>query len=128
MKRFLLKSTVLTIFVFLMGTILYSTILKPFFIIVLPFAALFFYLMTNLVHAYLLKIAGKSGSRFTSKYMAVNFLKMFFYLVIAIVCVIFDRGNAKIFIANFLVLYLLYTGFEVYEFLKVVNQKDKNCT
>lgn len=125
MKQFLIKSSFLTILVSLIGTILYSTILKPFFISILPFAVLFFYLITNLVHAYLLKIASKSSSRFTSKYMAVSFIKMFFYLTIAIVCVIFDRGNAKIFIANFLLLYAVYTSFEVSEFLKVVKENNK---
>lgn len=125
MKKFFIKSSFLTIVIFLIGTILYSTFLKPFFISVLPFAVLFFYLITNFVHAYLLKIAGKSSSRFTSKYMAVSFIKMFFYLAIAIVCVIFDRGNAKIFIANFLILYAIYTTFEVSEFLKVVKENNK---
>ena len=125
MKQFLIKSTLLTIVVLLIGTILYSTILKSFFISTLPFALLLFYLITNLVHAYLLNIAVESSLKFTSKYMAVSFIKMFFYLAIAIVCVIFDRENAKIFIANFLVLYIVFTGFEVNEFLKVVNQKGK---
>lgn len=125
MKRFLLKSTVLTIIVFTLGAIVYSTIFRQFYLPILPFAALFFLIVTNLVHAYLLKIAAKSSLRFTSQYMAASFLKMFFYLAAAIVYVIFNKGNAKIFIANFLLLYIVYTGFEVYEFAKVVRLKRK---
>ena len=123
MKQFLLKSTVLTIIVFILGAILYSTIFKPYFISVLPFTVLFFYLVTNLVHAFLIRIAGNSNSKFSSKYMAASFLKMFFYLAVAIVYVIFNKENAKPFFLNFLILYIVYTSFEVNEFLKVVNRK-----
>jgi len=125
MKAFLIKSTILTIIIFLLGAVLYSTALKPYFLPVLPLAVLFFFLITNLVHAYLLKIAVKSGSRFTSQYMAVSFIKMFFYLAVAIVFVIFNRETAKIFLLNFLLLYIIYTFIEVYEFSKLVRQRGK---
>ena len=124
MKRFIIQSTVLTMIVFIVGTIIYSTILQPYYGVVLPFTVLFFYLVTNLVHAYLLKIAVKSGSRFTSQYMAVSFLKMFFYLTVAVVYALLNREYAKIFLANFLVLYAIYTTFEVLLFSKFVRQKN----
>jgi len=124
MKQFLTKSIILTVIIFILGTILYTTILERFFLSVLPILALFFFLVTNLVHAYLLKIAGKSSSRFTSRYMAVSFIKMFFYVAVAVVYVIFYRENSKIFIANFLLLYAVYSIFEVSEFLKVVKQMN----
>lgn len=124
MKQFLIKSTILTMIVFLVGAIFYSTVLKSFYLSVLPFAVLFFYFTTNLVHAYLLNVTGKSSTRFTSQYMAISFLKMFFYLAVAIGYVILDRENAKPFIAVFLLLYVIYTIFEIIEFLKVVKQKN----
>ena len=123
MKSFLIKSTTLTAIVFVIGVIFYSTFLKSYFIPVLPFAVLFFFIVTNLVHAYLLKISIKSGSRFTSQYMAVSFIKMFFYLAVAILFVFFNRETAKTFLLNFLVLYLVYTILEVFEFSKLVRQK-----
>ncbi len=122
MKKFLIKSTILTVIVFVLGTILYSTILKPFFLVIIPFEVLFFYFITNLVHAYLLKLSGKSSSRFTSKYMAASFLKMFFYLTVAIVFVIFNKEIAKPFLVNYLLLYVVYTIFEVNELSRVVKR------
>jgi len=124
MKLFLIKSTILTMIVFLLGAFFYLTVLKYFYLSVLPFTVLFFYLVTNLVHAYLLNVAGKSSARFTSQYMAVSFLKMFFYLAVAIGYIILDRENAKPFMAVFLLLYVIYTVFEILEFLKVVKQKN----
>ena len=123
MKRFIIQSTVLTIIVFSLGAIVYSTFLHQYYLPILPVAALFFYIVTNLVHAYLLQIAGKSGSRFTSQYMAVSFLKMFFYLTVAIVYALLNREHAKIFLGNFLMLYVVYTTFEVIQFSKFVRQK-----
>ena len=125
MKQFFYKSTILTIIVFIIGAIVYTTIFKQFYLSVLPFTVLFFYVLTNLVHAYLIKIAGKLSARFTAQYMATNFLKMFLYLAGAIVYVIFNKDNAKPFFVNFLLLYFVYTGFEVYEYLKIVKQNTK---
>jgi len=124
MKRFILQSTVLTIIVFILGTIVYSTFLEQYYLSILPFTVLFFYLVTNLVHSYLLKIAVKSGSRFTSQYMAVSFLKMFFYLAVAIVYALLNREYAKLFLGNFLLLYAIYTAFEVLQISKFVRQKN----
>ena len=125
MKSFFIKSTIVTIIVFILGAILYSTLLKPFYLTILPFVVALFYVVTNLVHAYLLKITISSGSRFTSHYMAASFIKMFFYLAVAIVYSIINKEGAKIFLVNFLLLYVIYTTFEVIEFSKVVRQKNK---
>lgn len=122
MKSFLIKSTVLTVIVLLMGTILYSTVFNQFYRPISPAILAFFYILTNLVHAYLLNIAGKSGSRFSAQYMAISFIKMFFYLAIVIVFVIINKEDAKIFLVNFLLLYVVYTIFEVYEISNFVRQ------
>lgn len=124
MKRFIIQSTILTIIVFVLGTIVYSTLLQQYYLSILPFTVLFFFLVTNLVHAYLLKIAAKSGSRFTSQYMAVSFIKMFFYLTVAVVYALLNREYAKIFLVNFLLLYAIYTTFEVLQISKFVRQKN----
>lgn len=125
MKNFLFKSTVLTIIIFLLGAIIYSLFFEKFFLKIVPVAVIFFYVVTNLVHAYLLRIADKSGSRFTSQYMAASFIKMFLYLAVAIGYVAFNRDAGKIFLINFLLLYIVYTTFEVIEFSKVVRGISK---
>lgn len=125
MKTFIAKSSILSVIILILGAILYSTLLKPFYLNILPVAVALFYFVTNLVHAYLLKISVSSGSRFTSWYMAISFTKMFFYLAVAIIYAIIFRDEAKIFLVNFLILYAVYTIFEVAEFSKVVRQKDR---
>ena len=124
MKKFAIQSSVLTISILALGMLLYSTILRPYYQPVLLFAVMFFFLGTNLIHGFLLKIAVKSGSRFTSKYMAISFLKMFFYLAVAVVYSLLNREYAKIFLSNFLLLYAIYTTFEVIQISKFVRQKN----
>jgi hypothetical protein len=125
MKSFFAKSSFLTLLVFILGAILYSTLLKPYYLDILPVIVILFYLVTNLVHAYLLKISVNSGSRFTSYYLATSFSKMFFYLAVTIIYVFINKEEAKIFLINFLLLYVLYTSIEVVEISKVVRQKNK---
>lgn len=56
--------------------------------------------------------------------MAISFIKMFFYLALAVVYALLNREYAKIFLVNFLVLYAIYTTFEVMQFSKFVRQKN----
>jgi len=125
MKSFITKSSILTLLVLILGAVNYSTWLKSFYLDILPAAVALFYVVTNLVHAWLLKISVSSGSRFTSHYMAASFTKMFFYLAVAIVYAFINREGAKIFLVNYLFLYVVYTTFEVVEFSKVIRQKNK---
>lgn len=124
-KSFIVKSTFLSIIIFALGAIVYSTIFKQFYLFILPLIPAFFYIVTNLVHAYLLRIANKSSSRFTSQYMATSFIKMFFYLAVAIIYVAINKEDAKIFLINYLLLYVFYTTFEVIEISKFVRQINK---
>ena len=125
MKSFFAKSTVLTLLVFILGIVVYHWGIPAFYIPVLPVLPLLFYMVTNLVHVYLLRIAAKSEARFTSHYMAASFLKMFFYLALGIGYAFANREQAKIFLINYLLLYIIYTTFEVVELSKVVRQKTR---
>lgn len=122
MKAFTIKSVLLTIFLFLIGGVLYTTLLRPFYLPVLPVLPVFFLGLTNLVHSYFLKSAQKAGAKFSARYMAASFIKMFFYLTVAVVYVIFNREHAGVFLVNYLILYIIFTVFETAELRKVVKQ------
>jgi phosphotransferase system glucose/maltose/N-acetylglucosamine-specific IIC component len=125
MKSFLAKSTVMTLIVYILGIGIYQWGIPDFYIPVLPFMPILFYTVTNLVHVYLLSNAAKKEARFTSHYMAASFLKMFFYMALGIGYAFANREQAKIFLVNYLLLYIIYTTFEVIELSKVVRQKSR---
>jgi hypothetical protein len=83
-------------------------------------ALIFFFLATNLVHAYLLRIAGKDMPKFTTRYMALSFLKMLFYLVVAVVFIYISKDQVKPFLINYLSVYVGFTILEVAEISRVV--------
>ncbi|MGQ8337298.1 hypothetical protein ACUNWD_12175 [Sunxiuqinia sp. A32] len=123
MKRFLLRTSVLTSTFFLSGYVLYTQIIPEYYVSSLPFALLFFYLVTNLVHFYLLKIADKDMPKFAPRFMGTSFLKMLVYLIFGIVIALFNREEAKVFLANFLFMYICFSVLEVYEITRVVKSK-----
>ena len=125
MKSFLVKSTLLTLLVYMLGAILYGGVIPSMYIKVLPLIPILFYGVTNLVHFYLLKVAARSNTRFTAQYMATGFIKMFFYMAVAIGYAFINKGQAKIFLINFLVLYIIYTTFEVVELSRVIRQNAR---
>lgn len=109
----------------MLGAVLYAGLIPSLYIKVLPFIPILFFGVTNLVHFYLLKIAARSNTRFTAQYMATGFIKMFFYMAVAIGYAFVNKGQAKIFLINFLLLYIIYTTFEVVELSKVIRQNAR---
>lgn len=124
MKRFLIRSVILTVGIFILGWILYTQVIPQHYQQVFPFILLFFFLTTNLVHAYLLKIAGKDIPKFTTRFMAMSSLKMLFYLLVAIVYVLSSKEQAKLFLINYLAAYIGFTILEVAEISRVVKLKN----
>jgi hypothetical protein len=124
MKKFLVKSTLLLIAIYAAGGLIYSIILPQFYYNFLWLIPFFFYLTTNLVHAYLLQLVIKANSTFASKHMAISFLKMFFYLGMAIVYLLNQPNHSKVFIVNYLILYATFSVLEVSEFSKFVRNKN----
>ena len=51
---------------------------------------------------------------------------MFFYLLVAVIYALINREFAKIFLANFLMLYVIYTTFEVIQFSRFVRGKKSS--
>jgi hypothetical protein len=120
MKQFLIKSSILTFSIFIIGSVLFGTILQEWYSHSLPAVLLFFYLLTNLMHAYFLRIIKTQLSTFNSLYLAMNFLKMFIYLIVAILVIVLDKEKVKSFLIFYFVLYLSFSILEVTEITKAV--------
>lgn len=79
---------------------------------------IFFVLITMIIHVFLVKIAEKDPKRFVGYYMGITAIKLFGYLTIITLYALLKREAALGFTLWFLVLYLLYSGFEVVMLLK----------
>jgi hypothetical protein len=71
-----------------------------------------------IIHVFLVKVAEKDPKRFVGYYMGITAIKLFGYLTIITLYALLKREAALGFTLWFLVLYLLYSGFEVVMLLK----------
>ncbi len=79
---------------------------------------LFFIFVTSLIHIILVKAAESSPRKFLTYFMALTGVKLFGYLIIILIYALLKREAALGFVMLFLVLYFLYSAFEVITLLK----------
>ncbi|MDF2437745.1 MAG: hypothetical protein K0Q95_2121 [Bacteroidota bacterium] len=78
----------------------------------------FFIVSTFLIHFILVRVADKDPKRFVGYYMGITAMKLFGYLIIITLYALLNRQAALGFTLIFMLLYLLYSGFEVVMLLK----------
>ncbi len=79
---------------------------------------LLLFVITLVVHRYLIIASKADNKKFTYKFIGATGLKMFIYLVLIVIYLLLDRENAVPFLIYFLILYVLYSFFEVFAVLK----------
>jgi len=124
MKRFLIRSVLLLAVLTLIAWIIYNQIIPQHHFHPWPFILIFFFVTTNLVHLYLLRIAGSNMPKFTARYMVLSTIKLLFYLLVAIGFFMGSRDQAKLFLINYLIAYVCFTILEVAEISYVVKLKN----
>ncbi|MCW3103416.1 MAG: hypothetical protein JWO09_1856 [Bacteroidetes bacterium] len=82
----------------------------------------FFVGTTFLIHYVLVKVSEKDPKRFVGYFMGLTAIKLFGYLIIITVYALIKKEAALGFTLWFLVLYLLYSGFEVVMLLKYLKK------
>jgi len=118
MKRFIIKIAIISASLFLIGWLLFSQFFRQYYIPVLPFLLLFFIVVSISVHAFQLQQAKKDFAKFTRNNMLITFFKLISYVTIAVAYLIFDPKNAMVFVICFMLLYLIFTVFEVTSLIK----------
>ncbi len=123
-KRFLSRSVMLFATLLVLGWVLYTQIIPQHLFEPWPFILIFFFVTTNLVHFYLLRIAESNMPKFTARYMVLSTMKLLFYLLVAIVFFMAKSEQAKLFLINYLIGYVCFTILEVAEISYVVKLKN----
>lgn len=123
MKKFIIKIAIISAALTIIGWLVFTQLIPQFYLPVLPFLLLFFIIVTIVVHAFQLQQAKKNMAKFARNNMLITFFKLFFYLTVAIAYVAFDTKNAMIFVVCFMLLYLIFTVFEV---TSLINETQGN--
>jgi hypothetical protein len=84
---------------------------------------LYFYLITFLSIVIIEKTTQQDAEKLSKGFFTAMMLRLFISVIIAIVIIYFDRVNSTIFALNFLILYLLYLGFEIYYLISILQPR-----
>ncbi|MFO8055450.1 MAG: hypothetical protein R6U19_09860 [Bacteroidales bacterium] len=79
----------------------------------------FFYAITAALYILLLQGARKKQIKFNNRFMLSTVVKLLGFLIVMLAYVFVYPGDAVNFLVTFLVLYFLYTAFEVVKIVKV---------
>jgi hypothetical protein len=120
--KFIKGLTYYTLIILGVGVVLFLTVLKSYFLIILPIVLVFYYVSTLVLHKFMLKISQKDISRFSFKFMMLSLIKMFVYIIFGVLYIIIDEENAVTFLVVYLVLYVAYAIYEVRSVMNLINE------
>lgn len=126
LKKFITRGIIISLILSIAGFFMFITILKEYFSFSFPVLLLVIFLINVLFHHYLIRSAGGSNRKFPAKFLGATAIKMGLYLVLIILFVVFDRENAVPFLFVFMIIYVVFTIFEVVsvlDYLKITRDK-----
>lgn len=82
----------------------------------------FFYVLSLIIHLLLVNASKKKFKHFNNQYMISIVVKLLLFMVILIAYVLTNPGDAVNFLVAFLILYVLFTGFEVISIVKATRK------
>ena len=91
----------------------------------MPALIVFFLILTWAIIRYLMKASEKSFVKFVNAFMITTGLKLLLLIIVIVGYIFLNRGDAVPFLVVFFILYLFYTGFEVYTVLYLSKRQKK---
>ena len=115
LKKFIIKLLLLTLIITIAGIIFfvnYKDLYNPLF----PFVLLFFFLLTLIVHSFLIR-ANRNPRNFPRVFLSILGLKLLLLFVVLLVCLFFYKSSIIPLAVIFISLYLVFQIFEVISLL-----------
>ena len=122
--KFLLKISLFTLIVIVISAALFTTILKAYYFNAFIIQVILISAVTAIGHLLVAKAVKKNIRKFATAYMASVTLKLVVYLIYLLVSLLIDHSQVIQFAITFLVLYLVYTIFEVVEVLRFLKKQS----
>lgn len=126
-RNFIIKISVLTVILAIIASIIFNFWLKSSYFSTFPFLLLAFPVISVITHFQLLKASKKSLGAFNIAFMLSFMIKLFAYLALAGTIISLETENKTSFVISLLLLYLIYTIFDVkaiLEDMKKVNPES----
>jgi len=124
-SKFLIKSIIYTLLISIVSVILFQTVLKNYYLPIFWFLLFFIAILTTTFHLYLIRLSKKEFPKFSSNFILISGIKMMIYLVFIISYSFLNPKQAVTFLISFLILYFLYTFFEVIMLISFYKNQKK---
>jgi hypothetical protein len=89
---------------------------------------LFFFSLTFISLKLLISFASPGSEHFVMIYFGTAAIRLFISAGLALLMIMMDRSNIIVFVANFMTLYLLYLGFEIYAIISIFRNHSEKTT
>jgi hypothetical protein len=120
--KFLIKIGLFTAIIYLIATVLFTTVLKTVYLAVFPFELLLIAVVTTVGHLWIINASAQNNVKFTTAFMGSATLKLMIYLFFILIYLWIDHTQVIPFVLTFMILYILYTIFEVIEVLRFIKK------
>lgn len=124
-RQFLIKIFVLSLIIYGISALLFTTILKAYCLASFPYLILLIACVTAIGHLWVVKASKQNTMKFSTAYMAVVTLKLMIYLLVMLFFLLYNRSQTIPFVLTFIVFYSLFTIFEVVEILRILKKDSK---
>ena len=123
-RKFFAGLVLLTGIIALVAWLLFPTVLQKNYPAIFPYILAFFFLLNSLFFYLFARINKKNNAAFIRQFMILFGVKFFVYLVAAIAVILLFKKDAVNIAVSAMILYLLYTGYEVYWMTTLVKRKE----
>jgi len=125
-SNFLKNVLVFCLALTIVSTLLFTTILKGYYLKLFPVQFAVIALVTILSHIRLMNAIRLNVRRFNTTFLALMSIKLLLYLIFILICLLIDRSEAINFVVTFLVLYVCFTIFEVNKISKFLRKSTNS--
>jgi len=123
-RKFFAGLVLLTCIIALAAWLLYSSALQKNYPSIFPSMLVFFFLLNSLFFYIFSRINKKENAVFIQQFMILFGVKFILYLIAAVAVILLFKQEAVNIAVSAMILYLLYTGYEVYWLTILVKRKE----
>jgi len=124
--KFFAGLVLLTALIAISAWLIFSSALQKYYPGIFPYILAYFFLLNSLFFYLFSRINKKKNTLFIQQFMILFGVKFILYLISAIVVILLFKKEAVNIAVSAMILYLLYTGYEVFWMTTLVKRKEQN--
>lgn len=124
--NFLLQSAILILLLISINYFVLEEFFKTDFTALYYSIYVYFYLMITVIHVFMIRALKKRPQQYIIVFMSSMGIKIFLSLIVLVVIMYSGLNKTKTFAINFLILYLLFSSFSIYQMLRAQRHINKN--